>query len=66
MNREPTAAGKVFQRAAECLGGRALLARRLNVQRDELDAWIDRQATAPGDVLVEAIDLILRYEPCPR
>lgn len=56
---------RTLQKAAELVGGRAKLGRRLRVPADDLDKWIEDQAVPPIGVFLRAVDLILEEGPAP-
>lgn len=50
---------RTLRRAAEILGGRAELRKYLNVSAICLAAWMSGLDTAPTDVFLKAVDIIM-------
>jgi len=50
---------RALLKAAELLGGRAELAKVLQVQAPELDKWIADQAKPPREIFLRIVDIIL-------
>jgi hypothetical protein len=51
-----------LNRAAEILGGRDALRRRLNVSTLVLGVWLAGAETPPADVFLKAVDIIETYK----
>lgn len=54
-----TVYSRILVKAAELLGGRSRLSRRLQVPRDALDAWIEERSVPPLPVFLEAVDIVM-------
>lgn len=50
---------RTLGRAAELLGGRAALARRLQVPLDTLDRWLSGEERPPNVYFLRAVDVVL-------
>jgi len=50
---------KLLERAAEIVGGKTELCRRLDVDRHALEFWLSGRATPPEYVFLAAADLVL-------
>lgn len=56
---------RTLQKAAELVGGRARLCRRLRAPMSELQKWIDDKAVPPIGIFLRAVDLIIDETPPP-
>lgn len=56
---------RVLVKAAELLGGRRQLARRLQAPSAELERWIAGDAVPPMATFLKAVDVILDETPAP-
>jgi hypothetical protein len=54
---------RTLRRAAEIVGGRAELRKCLNVSAICLAAWMTGLDTAPTDVFLKAVDIIMENAP---
>jgi hypothetical protein len=50
---------RTFKKAAELIGGREKLCRRLRVPSAELDLWIADKAEPPTSIFLKAVDLVI-------
>ena len=55
-----TVYSRTVQRASEVLGGGEPLAKHLRVSRTQLAHWIDGRGQPPMDVVLAAVDVVLR------
>ncbi|HWD23814.1 MAG TPA: hypothetical protein VG591_11865 [Burkholderiales bacterium] len=55
----PTVHAKTLQRAAEIVGGEQQLALRLKVTPSHLALWIQEIELPPGDIFLQAVDLVV-------
>lgn len=55
----PSVHSKTLQRAAEIVGGEQQLALRLKVTPSHLALWIQGIEQPPGDIFLQAVDLVL-------
>jgi hypothetical protein len=53
---------KVFQCAADIVGGRRRLCERLDVSGADLSRWLSNQQTSPLPVFFRALDIVLASE----
>ena len=51
---------RLLERAAEIVGGKAQLCRRLGIERHSLEFWLAGRATPPPEVFFAAADLVLQ------
>jgi hypothetical protein len=58
----PTVQARTLKRAVEILGGEEELARRLNVAPNHLKLWLAGVASPPGEVFLEAADVVAEHE----
>ena len=56
---------RTLQKAADLIGGREKLARRLRVPVAELETWIAGGATPPISTFLRAVDLVIDETPVP-
>ena len=56
---QSTIESRTLGRAAELLGGRAALARRLQVPLDTLDRWLAAEERPPNVYFLRAVDIVL-------
>jgi hypothetical protein len=54
----PTLYARTLSRAAEVVGGEEQLALQLRVEQGRLAVWLAGRATPPGDVFLNAVDIV--------
>jgi CheY-like chemotaxis protein len=62
----PSVHSRALLKAAEVIGGREKLCRRLRVDPSELQKWIDGNTVPPLSILQRAVDCILDETPPPE
>lgn len=56
---------RTCQRAAELVGGRPKLARRLRVPQAEIERWIADKAVPPMGIFLKVVDLLIEESAPP-
>lgn len=62
----PGVHAKTLQRAAEIVGGEQQLALKLKVTPSHLALWIKGIEQPPGDIFLQAVDLVVDNDVMPK